>query len=235
MRKVKADRSLLMYILLTLVTCGIYGFIFMHELAQDTNEMCKEDGKTTQGVLMYILLSIVTCGIYSIYWWYAVSDRIGQAATRKIGKNDFNGGTFLLWYLLGLFLCTFVVFVAYYKLFESSNALAAQHNQSVDSAYMYGGQQPYGNQFAQQPYGNQYGQQPYGNQYGQQPYGNQYGQQPYGNQYGQQPYGNQYGQQPYGNQYGQQPYGNQYGQQPNNNPYGQQPNNNNNNNNGNNA
>ena len=56
MRRVKTDRSLLIYILLTIVTFGIYGLIFIHELAKDVNEMCREDGKTTQGLLMLILL-----------------------------------------------------------------------------------------------------------------------------------------------------------------------------------
>ena len=180
MRKVKADRSLLMYILLTIVTCGIYGLIFIYELAEDVNEMCKDDGKTTQGLLMYFLLTIVTCGIYSIIWWYGVCDRIGNAACRRFGKNDFNGGTFLLWYLLGYFLCVILMFVGYYKMFECTNAVAMNYNQSIDNAYMYGAQPAYGNPYGapQQPYGNPYGapQQPYGNPYGapQQPNNNPY-------------------------------------------------------------
>ena len=47
MRKIKTDRSLLMYILLTIVTCGIYSYWFIYTIAQDLNEICKEDGEKT--------------------------------------------------------------------------------------------------------------------------------------------------------------------------------------------
>lgn len=210
MRKVKTDRSLLMYVLLSIVTLGIYGLIFVHELAQDVNEMCKDDGKTTQGLLMYFLLSIVTCGIYGIIWWYNVADRIGNAASRRFGKNDFNGGTYLLWTILGYVACFICNFIATYKLIECTNMVATHYNQSIDAAYMYGGQPPYGQ--GQPPYGQ--GQQFYGQP--QPPYGQ--GQPPYGQ--GQPPYGQ--GQPPYGQ--GQPPYG--QGQPPynnnnnNNSPYG---------------
>ena len=190
MRKVKTDRSLLMYILLTIVTCGIYSLIFMHELAEDVNEMCRDDGKNTQGLLMLILLSFVTCGIYPIIWWYSVCDRIGSAANRRFGKTDFNGGTYLLWVLLGMFVCVILSYVGMYKMFECSNMVANHYNQSIDNAYVYGGQPGYGQ--PQQPYGYQ---QPYGQQYGQQ-HGNQYGQQ-YGNQYGNQ-YNNNNNNNPFG-------------------------------------
>ena len=170
MRRVKTDRSLLVYILLTLVTLGIYGWITIYELAQDVNEMCTDDGKTTQGLLMYILLTIVTCGIYGIIWWYSVSERVYQAAQRRGVRNvDCSGGTFLLWFILGCFLCTPLTFIAYYKLFDGCNKVGAHYN-------MTGGQPPFG---GQPPYGGQpfYGAQqpPYGGQpfYGQQqpPYG----------------------------------------------------------------
>ena len=34
---VKQDRSLLTYVLLSIVTCGIYSWIFLYELAKDVN------------------------------------------------------------------------------------------------------------------------------------------------------------------------------------------------------
>ena len=64
---VKTDYSLLMYILLSIVTCGIYGLYFTYKMAQDTNQICAGDGDKTAGLGAYILLSLVTCGIYS-FW-----------------------------------------------------------------------------------------------------------------------------------------------------------------------
>ena len=158
MRRVKTDRSLLVYLLLTFVTCGIYGLIFIHELEQDVNEMCKDDGKTTQGLLMYILLGIVTCGIYGIIWWYGVADRVYQASQRRGVRDVESSSNYLLWYLLGIFLSSFgvgIVFtlIAQYKLFDGCNKVAAHYN-------MTGGQPPFG---GMPPYGMPpYGQPPYG-------------------------------------------------------------------------
>ena len=42
------------------------------------------DGIKERSIVTAILLSIITCGIYSIFWWYAVSDRVGGAAARKL-------------------------------------------------------------------------------------------------------------------------------------------------------
>lgn len=133
MRTVKANRSVLTFFVLCIITCGIYGLFFIYDYASDVNEMCKDDGKHTTGLIATCLLSIITCGIYGIVWWYLVSNRVGYAYERKFSKKDFNGDTFILWYILGAFVCFICSFVAYSKLFTCSNAVAAQHNQVVDA------------------------------------------------------------------------------------------------------
>lgn len=57
---VKADRSLIGWLLLSLVTCGIYSFYFLYCLARDINVMCQDDGDSTPGLAAFILLSFVT-------------------------------------------------------------------------------------------------------------------------------------------------------------------------------
>ena len=71
-RPLKDDRSLALYIVLSLVTCGIYSFWFIHSIAEDLNIACEGDGEETPGLAQYILLSIITCGIYNIWWIYKV-------------------------------------------------------------------------------------------------------------------------------------------------------------------
>ena len=66
MRQLNTDRGLLKLILLSFITCGIYELIFIHSLAADVNEACREDGKHTTGLLGLLLLSLITCGIYSL-------------------------------------------------------------------------------------------------------------------------------------------------------------------------
>ncbi len=79
---VKADRSLIGWLLLSLVTCGIYSFYFLYCLARDINAMCQDDGDSTPGLAAFILLSFVTCGFYAYYWYYKIGNRLQANAPR---------------------------------------------------------------------------------------------------------------------------------------------------------
>lgn len=127
MRKLKSDRSLLMYILLSIVTCGIYSYYFIYDLARDTNDACRGDGKDTKGLIMFIVLTTITCGIYGIIWWYAVAERLnGHCATHGL-HSEVTGSSFLLWYILGSII--FIgPFIAMHKLIETSNTVAHDYN-----------------------------------------------------------------------------------------------------------
>ncbi|MDP2426181.1 MAG: DUF4234 domain-containing protein, partial [bacterium] len=48
--RLKEDRSLLLLIILSIITFGIYNLFFIHGLAKDTNIACAEDGKKTAGL-----------------------------------------------------------------------------------------------------------------------------------------------------------------------------------------
>ena len=129
MRKVQTDRSLLMYIVLSIVTCGIYGFYFIYKLAEDMNEMCEGDGETTGGLLTYIVLSFLTCGIYQLYWLYKIANRLkNNAGVYGVNINE-DGTTILLWYLVGSLLCGIGPLVAIYFIINNTNKLAFAYNQ----------------------------------------------------------------------------------------------------------
>ena len=75
-RFLRTDRSLLIFILLNIVTCGIYNFFFIHSLAKDVNEACKNDSENTPGVGMFIvvwLIGIVLGNILGIFSLLRVS------------------------------------------------------------------------------------------------------------------------------------------------------------------
>ena len=147
MRQVKTNRSVI-DILLGFFTCGIYSLFLVHSLAEDVNAMCKGDGKQTAGLASYILLSVLTCGLYSIYWWYAVSDRVSNAAVRRGMKQlNFDGTTFLLWYLVGALLCALGSLVAYHKLFDVCNQVGAVYNNMITSRPTSGVRPPQAGQF----------------------------------------------------------------------------------------
>lgn len=124
----KTDRSLVAYILLNIVTCGIYGYYFLYTLARDVNTVCEGDGERTPGLLPFILLSIVTCGFYALYWYYCVANRLAANGPRYGLNIQENGTTILLWYLLGLLLCGIGPYVAMFFLIKNTNRICDAYN-----------------------------------------------------------------------------------------------------------
>lgn len=126
--RLKADRSLIAYILLSIVTCGIYSWYFIYCLARDVNIACAGDGKQTAGLVKLILLSFITCGIYGIYWYYSLGNRLAANAPRYGMNFQENGTTVLLWMVLGSLLCGLGSFIAVHIIIKNTNAICAAYN-----------------------------------------------------------------------------------------------------------
>ena len=122
------DRSIVAYVLLGLVTCGIYDLYMLHCIIQDVNITCAGDGKRTAGILEYILFGILTCGIYDYIWLYNLGNRLQNNAPRY-GMNFQEGGaTILLWWVFGALLCGVGPFISANIIIKNSNALNAAYN-----------------------------------------------------------------------------------------------------------
>ncbi len=126
--RIKEDRSLVMYILLSMLTCGIYSYIFIYQMALDVNVMCEGDGQQTAGLLQFVLLSFVTCGIYAWIWYYNLGNRLMANAPRYGLTFTENGTTILMWMIFGVVLCGIGWFVAMYILIKNTNAMAHAYN-----------------------------------------------------------------------------------------------------------
>ncbi len=127
-RRIREDRSLIILVLLSIVTCGIYSYWNIYSIAQDMNTMCDDD-QNTDGLLVYILLSFITCGFYSLYWEYKIGDRIAANAPRFGISVMENGTTILMWRVLGLLLCVIGTYYGEYLLLKNINVLAHAYNQ----------------------------------------------------------------------------------------------------------
>ena len=124
----KDDRSLVVSILLTIITVGIYYFYFIYRLAKDTNIACADDGMNTRGLALYLVLSIITCGIYSLYWEYTLMDRIAGNAPAYGVEITEKGSTVLLWDVLGYITCSIGRFIALHIIIKNSNKLFHAYN-----------------------------------------------------------------------------------------------------------
>ena len=76
----KTNKSLVKYILLSLITFGIYGLVVMSSVSNDINIVASRyDGKKTMHFcLLFFLISPITFGIASLVWFHKISGRIGN-------------------------------------------------------------------------------------------------------------------------------------------------------------
>ena len=93
----KQNRSVAMCIVLTLVTCGIYGFYWMYCIHRDVQEVCSYPMQTEGG--MVIVFTLLTCGIYGVYWCYKMGQFLHEARGTPGGSQAI---AYLLLSLFGL-------------------------------------------------------------------------------------------------------------------------------------
>lgn len=92
-------RNIILYILLTLVTCGIFEFIWLYMIASDLNKLNAQKGKAPLGEpILVVILSIFTCGIYTVYYLWKAGNAVYDLSDHRLSDNS------TLLALLGLFL-----------------------------------------------------------------------------------------------------------------------------------
>ena len=91
------QRNIALSVVLTLITCGIYGAYWFIVL---TNEVCKLSGDPEFTGLKHFLLSIVTCGIWSLVWAYQIGKHVSEAQRQRGMLVSDNAVIYLV---LGLF------------------------------------------------------------------------------------------------------------------------------------
>ena len=128
----KTNRGLLKYILLSLVTFGIYGIVVMYNVSNEINQIASSRDKkhTMNFLLIAFLFSWLTCGIAPLVWWHRISNRIGDQLVAKNLPYSFNAGTFWIWAILGSLLCGIGPLVYMHKFFKAMNLIADDYNKA---------------------------------------------------------------------------------------------------------
>lgn len=94
-------------VVLTLLTCGIYGFIWMASLANTVNELSGTDNPTSGGKV--VLFSLLTCGIYAWFWVYKLGSQLDIIAQNNNKPTNNRSLIFLLLNLVGLGVVTYAI------------------------------------------------------------------------------------------------------------------------------
>ena len=128
-RQLKTNKGLVKYILLSLITFGIYPLVIMSSISSDINLIASRyDGKKTMHYcLLFFVFSWLTFGIAPIVWIHRLSNRIGNELSRRGIDYKFGAGTFWGWGVLGSFIVV-GPFIYYHKLFKSMNLLCENYN-----------------------------------------------------------------------------------------------------------
>jgi hypothetical protein len=137
MKKIKDDRSIIPFVILSILTLGIYNIWCLHHLAKDVNELCKETGNKTSGVVALLLLGILTCGLYGFFWWFRIADMLNRAARKKNIPTEVNGGAVLLCMIFSSMTLGITSLVALHQIFSATNDLATHYNTDLEKAAYY--------------------------------------------------------------------------------------------------
>ncbi len=73
-------REIVTCILLTIITCGIYGIVWFINLTDDVAALSED--VELNGAKAF-LFSIITCGIYSFFWAYKIGKDINIAQNKR--------------------------------------------------------------------------------------------------------------------------------------------------------
>lgn len=74
-------RNIATAIILSIITCGIYGIVWFIKLNDEINLVSNHSEDMSGG--MAFLLTLVTCGIYSYVWCYKMGEKLDEVAANK--------------------------------------------------------------------------------------------------------------------------------------------------------
>ena len=102
------QKNIVTCIILSIVTCGIYGIIWFINIVDDLNT-ASGDANGTSGIMVF-LLSLVTCSIYGLYWAYKAGENVSIIRRRNgLSADSNNGILYLILNFFGLGIVTYAL------------------------------------------------------------------------------------------------------------------------------
>lgn len=96
----KEEKNIILNIVLTFITCGIYGLVWFVQMTDDAIGY-SEDTEMQSGILA-LVLTLVTCGLYGFYWDYKMAKMIESAQTKNNLPASDNSIMYIILHLVGL-------------------------------------------------------------------------------------------------------------------------------------
>ena len=137
----KTNRSVLKFVLLGLVTFGIYDIVFYYYLNEDMNKMQKDRKISQMNFVGVFFLGLVTLGIVPLIWFIKFGFRFYDEAKYKKVKTEGNAW----WFILGTLLLDWTVavpIITHYQMINTMNRLAEDYNETHHDEQNYYGVDP---------------------------------------------------------------------------------------------
>lgn len=128
-RKLRTNRSMWEFMILTIITFGIYGILFFAPFTADLDKVApKRDRSKTMNYLFVFILAWFTFSIVMQVWHYQVAERVEEGLSNNGIDYEFTTGDFWKWLIFGSFIIV-GPFVYYHKLFKAMNLLCKHYNE----------------------------------------------------------------------------------------------------------
>ncbi len=89
-------RSIVVCILLSIITFGIYGIYWLYLLVKNTRSIQKNTTSCTGEMLCLIFVPF-----YSLYWWYTRGEKVKQEFSQHNYASTGNGVVYLIFAIFG--------------------------------------------------------------------------------------------------------------------------------------
>lgn len=101
------ERNIAVSIILTIITCGIYGIYWFIVLTDEAKKEAKDEQMMSGGLCF--ILTLITCGIFGFYWAYKMG-KILQIAKEKNSLNaSDNSVLYLVLQIFGLGIVNYAI------------------------------------------------------------------------------------------------------------------------------
>ena len=101
------SKNIVTCIILSIVTCGIYGLYWLYCLASDINSL--SDDPNAMSPVLVIVLSMVTCGLFFLYWLYKSGTILDQKMVETGRTSENRPVLYIVLAFFGLAIVTYAL------------------------------------------------------------------------------------------------------------------------------
>ncbi len=130
-RRLNDERSIVKFIIFSIITFGIYDIWYFYHLINDVHILFYDEDEPLPKYPKYLLYSIFTLGIYNIYYWLKVTDKMRSEARKRKLDIELSTSLIILSLVFSYALSGLPGLCAYAIIFKALNVIAEDYNKKL--------------------------------------------------------------------------------------------------------